>query len=74
MKSVTGRFNSGNSLGAIFSTSVPKIKALRALGCRHKHAILFATSMLKMATLKIARINDRCGNIYSSLYVKQSED
>ena len=66
MKSLTGRFNSGNSSGAIFSTSVPKLKALRALGCRLKHVMLFAsgTSMLKMAILKIARINDQYGNIY----------
>ena len=54
------------SLGAIFSTSVPKLKALRSLGCRLKHVMLFAsgTSMLKMATLEIARINDQCGDIY----------
>ena len=66
MKSPTGRFNSGNSSGAIFSSLVPKLKALRALGYHLKHVRLFASdsSMLKMATLKIARINDRCGNIY----------
>ena len=66
MKSPTGRFNSGISSGDIFSTLVPKLKALRALSCRLKHIMLFAsgTSMLKMAILKIARNNDRFGNIY----------
>ena len=65
MKSPNGHFNYGNSLGAIFSTLVPKLKALRALCCRLKHVMLFAsgTSMLKTATLKIAKINVRCGNI-----------
>ena len=41
MKSPTGQFNSGSSSGAIFSTSVPKLKALRALGCRLEHEMLF---------------------------------
>ena len=69
MKSPTGRFNSGNSLGCHFQhfgARERESKAQSSMQPRLHTALrltlslsLSGTSMLKVATLKIARINDR---------------
>ena len=73
MKSPTGRFNSGNSLGGHFqhfsarerereskaqSSMQPRLLPQLHIALRLTLS-LSGTSMLKMATLKIARINNR---------------
>ena len=70
MKSPTGR-NSCDFEGCHFQQHFgTRSKKLRALGCRLEHVIFFAsgTSMLKMATLKIARITTGEGTSISCLH------
>ena len=58
IKSIPIYVKRSNSSGALFSTSVPQLKAVCTLGCRLKCVLLFAssTSMLKMATSKLLQL------------------